>query len=110
MMQQTTSVHARRKVKTYEQELQELIKLQVRLRDLAYSAMHQNRFDRVREYYHSHFNCCERKWLALITELRGWGEFPFDGNGNRFATRPEWLAYCNQQGLAWDYDLSDVIA
>jgi hypothetical protein len=41
-----------------------------------------------------------------MTKLRGWATRSYDGG----ETNPEWIEYCEKNGLSYDYDFGDVIA
>ena len=41
-----------------------------------------------------------------MTKLRGWATRSYDGR----ETNPEWIEYCEKNGLSYDYDFGDVIA
>ena len=46
----------------------------------------------------------QKKWEALMDRLRGWSTV------NAGKTSPQWMEYCDQAGLAYNYNFGDVVA
>ena len=88
----------------FDKDIQKLIDLQIKIAKSADFARSRNRLEAWWE--NSATSNYERKWEALMTKLRGWATRSYDGR----ETNPEWIEYCEKNGLSYDYDFGDVIA
>jgi hypothetical protein len=86
----------------FDKEVQKLIELEIKIAQSANSARRRNKMESWWETSAS-INY-RKKWEDMMTKLRGWSTV------NNGKTLPEWMEYCNQNGLTYDYDFGDILA
>ena len=86
----------------FDKEMQKLEDLQIKIARSADSARRRNKMEAWWETPTA--AKYQLKWEDMMTKLRGWDVV------NNGKTNPEWMEYCKQNRLAYDYDFGDILA